>query len=82
MKEIATGTPNFVPTIFDNDGGVKDWMEWSVSFENILTHPRFLAYCNDEASVVVLYDLIDMLYKLEAEISKVTVEVKDLTDAK
>ena len=34
MKAIATGTPNFVPTILDNDGGVKDWMEWSSSFDN------------------------------------------------
>ena len=31
---------------------------------------------------VVVYDLIDMIYKLEAEISKITIEVKSITDAK
>lgn len=81
MKVIATGTPSFVPTILDNNG-VKDWMEWSSSFDNILNRPRTLAQCNDEASVVVVYDLIDMLYKLEAEMEKITAEVKAIIDAK
>ena len=56
MKEIAMGTCSFVPTILDSDGKIKDWVEWSSSFDNILDHPKFLAYWNNEASVMVVYD--------------------------
>ena len=28
MKETTTGTPDFVPAILNDDGGIKDWVEW------------------------------------------------------
>lgn len=70
MKIIAIGTPNFVPTILEREGKLKDWVEWTYSFENILYHPRFLSFCNNEASPTIVYDMVDMLYKIEVEISK------------
>ena len=41
-----------------------------------------MAYYNDEVDIVVVYDLIDMLYKLELEMGKITIEVKAIIDAK
>ena len=66
MKTIMVGTPNFVPAILDSEGILKDWVEWSSSFEDILDHPRFLSFCNNEESVVVVYDMVDVLYKTKA----------------
>ena len=51
-------------------------------FENILNHSRFLAYYNVVIDLIVAYDLIDMLYTLEEKMSKITVEVKVIIDAK
>ena len=82
MKIIDIGTPNFMPKILDSDGKMKDWVEWSSCLDNILDHPRFLAYCNNEASITIVYYMTDVIYKIEAEMSKVTVEVKVITYAK
>lgn len=82
MKIIVVGTPNFVPTILDSKGKIKDWVEWSSSFDNILDHPRFLAYYGNEVGVTVVYDLIDVLYKIESQMSKITIEVRSIIDAK
>ena len=60
-----------MPTILESDGIVKDLVEWSTSFDSILNHPRFLAYYNDEAGLAVVYDLIDMLCRIEIEMPKV-----------
>ena len=82
MKTISTGTPNFVPTILDSEGKIKDQLEWSSSFESILDHPRFLSFCNNELSTTIVYDMVDIIYKLEAKMSKVASEVKSIIDAK
>ena len=54
MKIISTVTPNFVPSILEEGGGVKDWKECSSSFDGILNHSRFMAYCNGEVDIVVV----------------------------
>ena len=41
-----------------------------------------MAYYNGEADIVVVYDLIDMLYKLESERGKITIEVKAIKNVK
>ena len=65
MRTISTGTTNFLPNILDDDGGVKEWLEFSSSFDDILNHSRFMAYYNGEANIVLVYDSLDILYKLE-----------------
>lgn len=82
MKIIIVGTPNFIPTILDGEGKIEDWFEWSSSFGNIPYHLKFLSYCNNEVSATSVYDMVDILYKLEVEMSKVATEVKAIIDAK
>ena len=82
LKSIALGTPDFILGILSNEGFVKSWQEWSESFDLILDHPRFLAFSRNESSFVVLYDMIDMTYKIEADMKKITREGKAITNAK
>ena len=82
MKIITTGTPNFVSIVWKNEGKIKDWVEWLSSFDNILDHPRFLSFFNNKESITTVYDMIDILYKLEVEMSKIYLEFKAMTDAK
>ena len=76
MKEISTRTPKFVPSIMDENGSIREWKEWSSYFDDILKHPRFVAYCNNETDVTTVYDMIDLFYKIELDMGKVTIELK------
>lgn len=82
LKSIALGTPNFIPIILNNEGYVKSWQEWSESFDLILDHPIIIAFSRGESSAQVVYDMIDMTYKIEAVMNKITGEGKAITDAK
>lgn len=73
--------PNFIPTILDANGVIKEWQEWSSSFEDILRHPQFVAYCNNETNVIVVYDMIDF-FRIELDMRKVTGELKEITNTK
>ena len=44
-----------------------------ILFDDILKHVRFVAYYNNEVDVIVVYDMIDVLYKLKSKIRKVTI---------
>ena len=82
LKSIALGTPDFIPTILNNEGYVKSWQEWSESFDLILDHPRLISFSRGESSDQVVYDMIDMTYKIEADMNKINRECKHMTDAK
>ena len=64
----------------NNEGYVKSWQEWFESFDLILDHPRFLAFSRGESSAVVVYDMIDMTYKIEADMNKIIEEGKAITN--
>ena len=51
MKLIVEGVANYIPSILNEDGTLKDWVSWSDSFDNILSHLRFLVYCNNETYI-------------------------------
>ena len=74
LKSIELGTPDFIPTILNNEGYAKSWKEWSESFDLILDHPIFISFSRDESSAQVVYDIIDMTYKIEAIMNKITGE--------
>lgn len=76
MKKISMGIPNFIPIILDANGVIKELQEWSSSFEDILRHPWFVAYCNNETDVTTIYDMIEFLFRIELDMSKVTGELK------
>ena len=71
-----------MPKIIDDEGNLKEWLEWYTSFEDILKHERFFAYCNDETNVATIYDMIGILYKIEMDINKMVVYVKYIEDSK
>ena len=62
MKLITEGVVNYIPSILNEDGTLKDKVSWSKSFDIILSHPRFLAYCNSETHITTIYEMIDMLF--------------------
>lgn len=68
--------------IIDDDNKLREWIEWSDSFENILKHWRLIAYSNKETDIDTIFNFIGILYKLEANINKIVIEVQYLIDAK
>lgn len=79
MRTISTETPNFVPSIIDENGNVKEWQEWPSSFDDILKHVRFFPYCNNGVDVTIVYYMIGLLYKIESNMGNVTIEVNTIT---
>ena len=61
---------------------MKDWVAWSNSFDKILDHPRFVAYKNNETDVLIVYDIIDMLFRIELNMNNSIGDSKAITDAK
>ena len=82
MKSIAKGVVNYIPPILDDGGALKDWIARSNSFDKIVDHPRFLAYSNNETNVSTIYDIIDMLFRIELNMNKLVGDTKANTDAK
>ena len=82
MNSIVEGVVNYIPPILDEGGELKDWVVWSESFDKILDHPRFRAYTNNEIGVSIVYDVIDMLCKIELNMNKSVGYSKAVTDAK
>ena len=82
MKTITKYTTSFMPKIIDNEGNLKEWKERCTSFEDILRHERFVAYYNDDTNETTIYDMIDILYKIEMDMNKKYEKVKAITDLK
>ena len=82
IKQMSEGVVNYIPPIFEEDGTLKDWVAWSNSFDKILDHPRFIAYTNNETDVSTVYDIIDMLFRIEINMNKSVGDSKAITDAK
>lgn len=80
MKTISMGILNFIPNILDVNGFIKEWQEWSSSFEHILRHLRFVSYYNNEIDVIFVYDMVDFLFRIESNMRKVTGELKAITN--
>ena len=71
MKILTDDFYSLILTITDSDNKVKDWVEWSNSFDDILKHPRFMAYYNSEKYVIIVYDMVDIMYKIELDMNKI-----------
>ena len=82
MKSITQGVVNYIPPILNEGGALKDQVAWSDSFDKILDHPRFLAYTNNGTDVSTIYDIIDMLFRIELYMNKSVGDSKAITDAK
>jgi hypothetical protein len=82
IKFVVDGFLLFFSSILTPDKIVKDWDNWAESFDVILKHPKFVSFCNDDAEVSTVYELIDELYKVETDLNKFVAECKAITDAK
>ena len=82
MKQMSEGVINYIPPILEEGGALKDWLARSDSFDKILDHPRFIAYTNNETDVSTVYDIIDMLFRIEININKSVRDSKAIIDAK
>lgn len=82
MKLVTEGVNHFYSLILAVDGTTKECQDWSDSFDTILTHPKFISFCNKESEVTHVYKLIDELYKIELDMNKFVLERKVITDAK
>ena len=82
MKQMSEGVVNYISPILEEGGALKDWVAWSDSFDKILDHPRFIAYTNNETDVSTVYDIIDMLFRIEINMNKSVGDSKAITDAK
>jgi hypothetical protein len=82
IKFVVDGIHFFFSSILNSDGTVKDWDSWAQTFDVILSHPKFVSFCNNDAEVSAVYELVDELYKLETDLNKFVAECKAITDAK
>ena len=57
-------------------------MSWLDSFDNILSHPRFLAYYNNDTNITTIYEIIHMLFRIELSMKKLVGDSKATIDAK
>jgi hypothetical protein len=67
-RTVTEGIPFFFSPILTPDCTIKDWDSWAKSFDIILNHPKFVSFCNKEVEVSNVYELIDELYKVEADL--------------
>lgn len=82
MRWITDAVELLIPSILNEDKTVKEWQAWVDSFGQILKHPKFLTFCNEETSIANVYEIIDNLYKIELDMSKFISESKAVKDAK
>ena len=69
-------------SILNDDGTFKDYVSWSESFDNIPSHHNFLAYCNNETDITTIYEITNMLFRIELNVNKSIGDGKVITDAK
>ena len=80
MKSIAEGVVNYIPSILNEDGNLSYWISWSNSFDNIISHPRFLAYYSNETDTTTIYKIIDILFRIRLSMNKLVGESKEIID--
>ena len=70
-----------IPSILDNANMVRDWQEWSTSFDDILTRGSTSTIFED-TSDSPFHSLVDSLFKAEISLNKFTFESNVIMDAR
>ena len=81
LRTLSDGMEPCIPSILDSANIVRDWQEWSTSFDDILTQGSTLTIFED-TSDSPFHSLIDSLFKAEISLNKFVVESKAVMDAK
>lgn len=78
MKILSEGIKSCIPPILDADKKLRDWIEWSDSFNSVLTQEKISLVFKDENDTP-FNDIIDSFFKVEININNFLVESKAIT---
>ena len=78
---MSDGMEPCIPSILDTNNVVKDWQEWSTSFDEILTR-GYTSTIFEDTLDSPFHLLVDSLFKVEISLNKFTVESKVIMDAR
>ena len=81
LKFLTDGIEPCIPSITDATNSLRDWQDWSTSFEDILTREAKVAVLED-TFVLPFHTLIDSLFKVEIDLNKFVVEAKAVMNTK
>lgn len=81
LKFLSDGIEPCVPSVIDAINNLRDWQEWSTSFDDILTWETIVAILED-TSIFPFHTLIDSLFKAEIDLNKFFVEAKAIMNAR
>ena len=81
LKVLSDGIEPCVPSLINATNNLRDWQEWSTSFDDILTWETTLAILED-IYVFPFHTLIYSLFKEEIDLNKFFVEAKSVMNAR
>ena len=81
LRTLSDGIEPCIPSLLDDANVVKNWQEWSTSFDDILTRGSTLTIFED-TSGAPFHMLIDSLFKAEISLNKFIIESKATVDAR
>lgn len=81
LKGFSNGIEPFIPSVIDATTNLRDWQEWSTSFDDILTWETIVAALEDTC-VFPFHTMIDSLFKAEIDLNKLFIEEKVVMNAR
>ena len=82
MKVLTSGFHSLILFVLDSDSKVKDFNNWSNSFYHIVDLPQVASIFHDDIDELLFNELIDILFKVETEMNRFTIEGKVITDVR
>lgn len=81
LKVLSNGLEPCIPSILSATNELRDWQEWSTSFDGILTQETTIAVFED-TSDSPFHTLVDSLFNEEIDLNKFIVEEKAVVNAR
>ena len=82
MKVLTNCFYSLILSIINSGDKIKDFNEWSSSFDHIIDFPQVVSIFQDGIDECLFNELIDTLFKVETERNRFTIEGRVITDAK
>ena len=82
MKILTDGFYSLIQSILDSNNKIRDWGEWSSSFDHVEELPQVATIFEGDTDELAFHELIDTLFKIENEMNRFKVEGKATTDAR
>ena len=81
LRTLLDGIKPCIPSVLGDANVVKNWQDWSTSFDDILTRGSRLTIFED-TSDSSFHTLIDTLFKAEISLNKFIIESRAIVDAR